>query len=317
MGKFHSLIRTSSALLLLLLVPALLTRPEQAISQASPSDSMPTSPPVFEEMPVPGAEDQEPSLPSTSLDSIQIDTLDADLKAVTEQFGTLDPSTHQATFDSREARRAGIDNELIRLAEELVRYQNSFVGDLRSGRARIGNGERPNSREYPRLRRFQQRASERGRSRSSNSQSLKAFSLDNREEPLGFETNLYSVNTETACGNYAFPKPNVTPVRRYYNQSSPTTWLTSNGFHITANYATGAYGINYTRPTFYSGVQGTCDSPKFRDDGTVANGTTSTGAPYNMNLQFKEPNPEILEPYYGLWPYLGWGTYVQWWHNTY
>ncbi len=168
MNKSDGLIRMSSALLLLLLATALLIRPEQAVSQASPSDSTPTSPPVFEETPVPDAEEQEPSLPSTSLDSIQIDTLQADLSSVTEQFGTLDPSTHQATFDSREARRAGIDSELIRLAEELVRYQNSLVGDLRSGRTRIGNGEGPNSREYPRLRRFQQRASERGRSRSSN-----------------------------------------------------------------------------------------------------------------------------------------------------
>lgn len=39
---------------------------------------------------------------------------------------------------------------------------------------------------------------------------------------------------------------------------------------------------------------------------TARNGTVpGTGAPFNMNLQFKEPNPEILELYYGLWPYLG------------
>lgn len=99
---------------------------------------------------------------------------------------------------------------------------------------------------------------------------------------------------------------------------SPTTWLASNGFHRTADYATRDYGNNYTRPTSYSGVQGTCDSPKFRDDGTVRNGLVpGNGAAYNMNLQLKEPNPEILQLYYGLWPYLGWGTYVEWWHNTY
>lgn len=164
MSKFYGFVRTSSALLLLLLATTLSIRPEQVLSQTPTSDSIPSSPPVFEETPVPEAEEQEePSLPSTSLDSIQIDALDADLKSVTEQFGTLDPDTHQATFDSREARIAGIDNELIRLAEELVRYQNGLVRDLRSGRTRIGNGQRPNPQEYPRLRRFQQRAAERGR----------------------------------------------------------------------------------------------------------------------------------------------------------
>jgi hypothetical protein len=297
---------------------ALLNKPNQVISQTPPpSESTPTSTPVLEETPTPAADEEELSLPSTSLDSIEIDTLDADLKSVTEQFGTLDPNTNQATFNSREARRAGIDNELIRLAEELVSYQNNLVRDLRSGRARIGNRERPNPRTYPRLRRFQQRATERGRPRRSNSLGSKALTLNTREDTLGFDTNLYAVNTETACGNQAFPKPNVSPTRRFYNQSSPDTWLTTNGFHRTARYATQSYGVNYTRETFYSGVQGTCDSPKFRDDGTVASGTTSAGARYTMNLQLKEPNPEILESYYGRWPYLGWGTYVQWWHNNY
>lgn len=55
-------------------------------------------------------------------------------------------------------------------------------------------------------------------------------------------------------------------------------------------------------------MQGVCDNPKFRDDGKVS-GT------YTMNIQYKEPNSEILEPYYGLWPYSGWGEYVNWWHE--
>jgi len=74
-------------------------------------------------------------------------------------------------------------------------------------------------------------------------------------------------------------------------------------------YATGNYGINYTRPTYYSGVQGTCDSPKFRDEGKVLD-------TYKMTIQYKEPNPEIFESYYGIWPYAGWGQYVNWWHLT-
>lgn len=53
-----------------------------------------------------------------------------------------------------------------------------------------------------------------------------------------------------------------------------------------------------TRPTYYSGVQGVCDSPKFKDNGKVSE-------TYTMNIQYKEPNSEIFEPYYGLWPYSG------------
>ena len=162
MSKSNGLIQTFSALLLLL-ATAFLIRPEQGLSQIFSSDSTPTSTPIFEETPPQNADEEDLSLPSTSLDSIQIDTLEATLHSVIEQFGTLDPSTHQATFDSREARRAGIDNELIRLAEELVGYQNNLVKDLRSGRAYIGNGEGPDPQKYPRLRRFQQRAAERAK----------------------------------------------------------------------------------------------------------------------------------------------------------
>ncbi|GAP99945.1 hypothetical protein NIES2104_65110 [Leptolyngbya sp. NIES-2104] len=41
------------------------------------------------------------------------------------------------------------------------------------------------------------------------------------------------------------------------------------------------------------------------------------GYSYNMIIQFKEPNPEIWESYYGYFPYLGWEDYVYWWHRTY
>ncbi|PZO13041.1 MAG: hypothetical protein DCF25_16690 [Leptolyngbya foveolarum] len=92
-----------------------------------------------------------------------------------ERFGTLDPDTHQLTFDSREAIEAGVDNELVTLGEELVGYQNNLVMDLKSGRAYIGNGERPDPQEYPRLRRFQERAAESLRSRSLGSPSLKSL----------------------------------------------------------------------------------------------------------------------------------------------
>jgi hypothetical protein len=156
------------------------------------------------------------------------------------------------------------------------------------------------------LLRFHFRANERRRKSKNTQASYKS----SRIATTG--SHLFAANSETACGNYSYPKPNVTPTRYYYNQKTPPAkdWLLGNGFHLTASYASSAPGYNYTRATSYSGVQGTCDSPKFRDDGTVNTATS-------MNIQYKEPNPEILELYYGLWPYLGWGDYVQWWHGKY
>ena len=77
-------------------------------------------------------------------------------------------------------------------------------------------------------------------------------------------------------------------------------------------------------PKYYTGVQGTCDSPKFRDEGKVGS-NSNNGYYYNMVLQGLnpsqskvEPNPEVFETwYYGYWPYSAWGEYVAWWHNTY
>lgn len=40
------------------------------------------------------------------------------------------------------------------------------------------------------------------------------------------------------------------------------------------------------------------------------------GAHYSTYSQ-TEPNPEIWDSYYGYHPYLGWDSYVAWWHNRY
>ncbi len=154
---------------------------------------------------------------------------------------------------------------------------------------------KPSAAKYPKLKKFKDRATEEAKKQKAKTSLSEIIKI---AVPL-VSGYLIAENTATACGTYAFPKPNVTPTRYYYTQTSPPAkdWLLTNGFHSTQDYATGNYENNYTRPTFYKGVEGTCDSPKFRDDGTV------TGT-YSMNIQYKEPNPEVLN--YGNWPYLGW-----------
>lgn len=274
----------------------------------------PIAPVVVEKDPKPESSPEvSADLPATPLDSVPIDKLNENLRKL-DRFAKLDNSTHQVTFDSKAAKEAGFDNEEIKLAEELYQHQNQLVSDLKSGKTQIGApNTRPDSVKFPRYAKFRARVSEQAKTKGVDSQPKKL--------------TLLAANTETACGNYSYPKPNVTPPRYYYNMSDPEGWLKANGFRLTPSYAAygGTYGYRWTRPSYYTGVQGTCDSPKFRDDGIRSQGATyKDGYLYNMTLQGlapqnaqTEPNPEIFESYYGYWPYSAWGEYVNWWHRTY
>jgi len=247
----------------------------------------------------------EPSVPPDTLDNMGFESLDAKVLEIGKQFGKLDQNTKLASFDAKAAKEAGYESEIIQLVKEQVEFQNELVESLKTKKTRMGEFK-PSAKKYPKLKKFKDRATaeaKKPKAKTSLSKPIKiAGSL--------VDGYLIAENTATACGTYAFPKPNVTPTRYYYTQTNPPArdWLLTNGFHKTGDYATGNYRNNYTRSTFYRGVEGTCDSPKFRDDGTV----TTT---YNMNIQYKEPNPEVLD--YGNWPYLGWGEYVNWWHANY
>ena len=116
-----------------------------------------------------------------------------------------------------------------------------------------------------------------------------------------------------ACGNWDYPVPNYTPSRvPFSGYSNPSQTLINWGFHKTAGYGCGQDPFvtcdnDYTRGRSYTGDYGTCSSPRFRDQGIVS--STSS-----FNIQYGEPNPEILSY---LWPYWNWGVYVKYWHDTY
>lgn len=316
-------ISTVSALILLGLLPSQAGLPKSGMILGQNSNTEPSvapSPsvaPVRTEKPEPSPEPsvELPSAPDP-LDAVELESLNAKVLEVNEQFVELNPSTHIASFNAKAAKDAGYDSDIIKLVKEQIDFQNELVTDLKAGKTKVGK-TRPSPQKYPKLRRFEDRAKEKAKKAKPDTPSSSSSSGNGvKVAGVSLDRNVLAANTLAACGDYYYPKPNRSPTRYYYNQVNPParTWLTSNGFHTTIGYATtAAYRYNYTRPTYYSGVQGTCDSPKFRDDGTVnePNGT------YTMNIQYKEPNPEIFEPYYGLWPYGGWGQYVNWWHNTY
>lgn len=115
------------------------------------------------------------------------------------------------------------------------------------------------------------------------------------------------------CGNYDYPMPAYTPTRYTISgQGNIETYFRNQGFHPTDKYACGMSGLgqcptDWTKSRSYSNALGTCTAPAFRNQG-LETGTTTGWA------QYGEPNPEILG--YG-WPYWGWGSYVEWWHDTY
>lgn len=113
-----------------------------------------------------------------------------------------------------------------------------------------------------------------------------------------------------ACGDKKHQVPKKNPSKHWKKSSNPHKALKKAGFHKTAGYACGARGYkcanDFTQGRGISTKYGYCKSPRFRNQGYVHTKKTYW-------IQYGEPNPEIHK--YS-WPYLTWGTYVKWWHDT-
>jgi len=190
-------------------------------------------------------------------------------------------------LDTEGALASGFSKEIVLLASEMVAYQNDLVT------AASKKAEPPELEKYSRLNQFFDLAT---LNSTSNKNSLS-------DSPA-------AVAAIPPCGDWTYPVPNYTPSWTDYTSSNPESTLISLGFHHTAPYACG-YGncstADFTRGRSYTGPYGTCASPRFRDHGRITGSTA-------FRIQYGEPNPEILS--YS-WPYWNWGSYVQWWHNTY
>lgn len=125
--------------------------------------SHPDQAPVFVEENPPMKESKVDKLvvPKTKLDNIPFGKLNADLNKITNQFGKIDYKNWSHSFDSQGARKAGYDDELIKLAEEMMDFQNQMANDAKAGKQIFGNPDyTPSTEKHPRLIRLHQRASE-------------------------------------------------------------------------------------------------------------------------------------------------------------
>lgn len=101
-----------------------------------------------------------------------------------------------------------------------------------------------------------------------------------------------------------------------YNWTSNGPWdskgdvqdyLSNNGFHETAGYASGygGDGQDYTEVVDAYG----CSGGPFRTHALIR----QRDGDWSYKTQTPEPNPEIAGY---IWPTVNWGTYVEWWHTN-
>lgn len=197
-----------------------------------------------------------------------------------ERFVTHKNGSRLQILNSKAARSAGISNNIVALAEEMVMYQNELIlsaKDIRFASVSVDS--------YPKVKAFMNGATA------------------HAHNPNGTNAVIQAVNS---CGDWGTPIPNKNPGWGYSSSSNPVQALRNLGFHNTAGYACG-YGncatSDFTRGRSYSSQYGLCSYPRFRDQGRTEGNA--------FKIQYGEPNPEVLA--YS-WPYWNWGAYVAWWH---
>lgn len=226
-----------------------------------------------------------------------------------QQLMALEPyvqvSIHEGitvqTLDDESAIEAGFGEAAIRLARQMIDYQNALM--------RAAHNQTDASsvvvavEDFPEVKAFfdlmNSRATPVVPPASTSGDAGNAFA---QAEPEAIVVN--------ACGDWDHPVPSSTPMRYHYSSSSPASTLLNQGFHRTSSYACGfnnCSNYDFTKGRSYNGPYGTCSSPRFRDQGYITGST-------QYWKQFGEPNPEILSY---VWPYWNWGAYVMWWHGRY
>lgn len=100
-------------------------------------------------------------VPKTKLDDLSFQQLTVELNKMTERFGKIDYQNRSYSFDSKAALEAGYDQELVKLAEEMVDWQNQRGQDSKRGVSIFGNPDyTPSTEKHPRLIRLMQRMTE-------------------------------------------------------------------------------------------------------------------------------------------------------------
>lgn len=100
-----------------------------------------------------------------------------------------------------------------------------------------------------------------------------------------------------------------------WSKAEVVNYLLGQGYHQTADYASGYNADDYTKVVGDPDDYANCNTPgAWRAHALVPDSPDGQGSWY-YSSQMPEPNPELTT--YG-WPeYPWWGDYVRWWHGTY
>lgn len=202
------------------------------------------------------------------------------------------------------ALAAGIDQDTVNLASEIVSYQNEIVSRSFISKTTGIPQDAVDLQDYPRVKTLYSMATE-GKRHREEGQNDPVGSARIGPFTIGGAAVVFASDPHP-CGNYDYPVPDSSPTRHYFTGDGETFFADA-GYHQTAGYASGYNDSDYTRGRSYVGDYGTCSSPRFRDHGLVHSETS-------YSIQWGEPNPEVLSY---LWPYWNWAAYVDWWHENY
>ncbi len=233
---------------------------------------------------------------------------------IVQQLMALEPFVHHSIeqgitvqiFDSEAALKNGFTDPVVRLAQQMVDYQNALARAAASGQPLDGTDVSLSLDSYPEVKIFFETMSKKVVPDDPPA------SLDTEGAEVAATEGPDAV-TANACGDWDHPVPNYTPPRGGASTSNPERVLLDLGFHHTVwpgcNYApwSNCGARDFTKGRSYSGPYGTCGSPRFRNQGRILSSTS-------YEIQYGEPNPEIFS--YS-WPYWNWGAYVKWWHGRY
>lgn len=137
----------------------------------------------------------EPSVSPDTLDNIGFESLDAKVLEIGKQFGKLDPNTKLASLDTKAAKEAGYESEIIQLVKEQVDFQNELVEALKTKKTRMGEFK-ASAAKYPKLKKFKDRAIEEAKKPKAKTSLSKPIKIAGSL----VDGYLIAVNNATACG---------------------------------------------------------------------------------------------------------------------
>ncbi|MFH0836066.1 MAG: hypothetical protein V1834_02780 [Candidatus Micrarchaeota archaeon] len=237
-------------------------------------------------------------------------TMKTTMQALTP-FMNLDESDYSVSFDYSRAKISGLSANALRLGKNYERFHNQVISSVMRGTYPAGIDSSLSAEFEPMFRYVAETGDMISASspisinkmRTANALSFDSFvpSFTRRLSYLvcgGDQQHPHKCPTRVNTGIY---KSTLTEMQNY---------LKSAGYHNTywPGCGIGGYPCQYdfSKTAYAYG----CNGGQFRNQANIA----KSGSKWTYSWQSPEPNPEIFS--YS-WPVYWWGTYVNWWHNSY